>query len=75
MTLKPSIVLLLACVHSLKHCEMGLEQHVYQCFSNHPTVCQFLIFYFTGIQNIITCTIPSPPHTPQKKSKKKKKKD
>lgn len=41
VTLKPSIVLLLACVHSLKHCEMGLEQHVYQCFSNHPTVCQF----------------------------------
>lgn len=23
MTLKPNIVLLLACVHSLKHCEMG----------------------------------------------------
>lgn len=50
---------LLASVHSLEHCKLGKEQHVYQCFSNQPAVCQF-IFYFTGIQNMITCIIPAP---------------
>lgn len=45
VTLKPSIVLL-ACVHGLEHCKVGEEQHVYQCFSNHPTVCQSgFLFY------------------------------
>lgn len=57
MILKP-IIVMWTCVHSLEHCKLGSEQHVYQCFST--TRYAFFIFYFTGTENIITSIVPLP---------------